>query len=91
MKNFPRATNHQHLSDLNNNVLERRRKSGRIDEQTTGWLAGRRKTDKLNWEKVPKFNWAEVVAQLVDPSSQTPEIRGSNPVVGKFYLLLLLY
>ena len=87
MKNFPRATNHQHLSDLNNNVLERRRKSGRTD----GWLAGRRKTDKLNWEKVPKFNWAEVVAQLVDPSSPTPEIRGSNPVVGKFYLLLLLY
>ena len=30
---------------------------------------------------------AEVVAQLVERSLLTPEICGSNPVIGKFYLL----
>ena len=28
-----------------------------------------------------------VVAQLVERSVPTPEIRGSNPVIGKLYLL----
>ena len=28
--------------------------------------------------------WAAVVAQLVDRSFLTSEIRGSNPVIGKF-------
>ena len=34
------------------------------------------------------WHWAVVVAQLVERSLQTQEIRGSNLVIGKFYLLL---
>ena len=30
--------------------------------------------------------WAVVVAQLVERSLTTPELCGSNPVVGKFYI-----
>ena len=29
--------------------------------------------------------WAVVVAQLVERSLPIPEVRGSNPVIGKFY------
>ena len=32
-------------------------------------------------------NWAVVVAQLVEWSLLTPEVHGSNPVVGKLYIL----
>ena len=32
-----------------------------------------------------KVYWAVVVAQLVERSLQTPEVRGSNPVFGKIY------
>ena len=36
---------------------------------------------------VPTFSWwAVVVAQLVEHSLLTPEVRGSNPVIGKFYI-----
>ena len=34
-------------------------------------------------KKVRLNNWAVVVAQLVERSPPTPEIRGSNPVIGK--------
>ena len=30
--------------------------------------------------------WAVVVVKLEERSLPTPEIRGSNPVIGKFYL-----
>ena len=30
--------------------------------------------------------WAVVVAQLVELLLPTPEVRGSNPVVGKIYI-----
>ena len=30
--------------------------------------------------------WAVVVAQLVDRSLAIPEVRGSNPVIGKIYI-----
>ena len=33
--------------------------------------------------------WAVVVAQLIGQSLPTPEILGSNPVIGKSYLLSL--
>ena len=29
--------------------------------------------------------WAVVVAQMVEQSLLTPEIRGSNPIIGKVY------
>ena len=32
-------------------------------------------------------NFRPVVAQLVERLLQIPEVRGSNPVVGKFYIL----
>ena len=31
--------------------------------------------------------WVVVVAQLVERLLPTPDIRRSNPVIGKFYLL----
>ena len=31
-------------------------------------------------------NGAVVVAQLVERSLPTPEVRGSNPVIGKIYI-----
>ena len=31
--------------------------------------------------------WSVVVVQLVVRSLPTPEIRGSNPIIGKFYFL----
>ena len=34
--------------------------------------------------------WAVIVAQLVDQSLPTPEIRNSNPVIGKIYIERLL-
>ena len=34
--------------------------------------------------------WLVVVAQLVEQLLLTPEIHGSNPVIGKFYLLLTI-
>ena len=33
---------------------------------------------------------AVVVAQLVERSLPTPEIRGSKPVIGKFYIIYML-
>ena len=33
---------------------------------------------------------AVVVAQLVERSHPTPEVRGSNPVIGKFYQTYIL-
>ena len=30
--------------------------------------------------------WAVVVAELVDQSLLTPDVRGSNPVIGKSYI-----
>ena len=36
------------------------------------------------------FRRAVVVTQLVERSLLTPEICGSNPVIGKFYLLSIL-
>ena len=33
------------------------------------------------------YNWAVVVAHLVEGSLPTPEIHGSNSVTSKFYLL----
>ena len=35
---------------------------------------------------ISKIKWAVVVAQLVEQSLPTTEIRGSNPDVGKFYI-----
>ena len=35
--------------------------------------------------------WEVVVAQLVEQSLPTPEVRGSNPVIGKIYLYYQLY
>ena len=32
------------------------------------------------------FFWAVGVGQLVERSLPTPEIRGSNPVIGKIYV-----
>ena len=32
------------------------------------------------------LKWVVVVAQLVEQSPPTPEIRGSNPVIGKLLL-----
>ena len=32
-----------------------------------------------------------VVAQLVEQSLPTPEVRGSNPVIGKIYMYYQLY
>ena len=34
--------------------------------------------------------WGVIVAQLVDQSLPTPEIRNSNPVIGKIYIERLL-
>ena len=34
--------------------------------------------------------WAVVVVQLVERSLPTPEVRGSNPVIGKIYIEQLL-
>ena len=34
-----------------------------------------------------EVDWAVVVTRLVERSALTPEIRGSNPDIGKFYLL----
>ena len=31
-------------------------------------------------------SWAVVVAQSVEQSLPTPEVCGSNPVIGKFYI-----
>ena len=31
-------------------------------------------------------SWEVVVAQLVERSLPTPEVRGSNPVIGKIYM-----
>ena len=36
------------------------------------------------------FFWAVVVAQLVEQFLPTPEVRGSNPVIGKFYITHIL-
>ena len=36
-------------------------------------------------------NWEVVVAQLVERSLPTPEVRGLNPVIGKIYLYDQLY
>ena len=33
-----------------------------------------------------KTGWAAVVAQLVERSLPTPEVRSSNPVIGKNYV-----
>ena len=42
--------------------------------------------------KLPnRRSWAVVVAQLVERSFPTPEIRSSNPVISKFYLLLTTF
>ena len=35
------------------------------------------------------LKWAVFVAQLVEGSLPTPEVRGSNPVIGKLYLYYL--
>ena len=35
--------------------------------------------------------WTEVVAKFVKPLLPTPEIRGSNPVVGNFDILLTVF
>ena len=41
------------------------------------------------WQRILILNlWAVVVAQWVERSLPTSEIRSSNPVIGKFYLLL---
>ena len=32
------------------------------------------------------MSWAVVVAQLVERSLLTPEVRGLNPVIGKIYI-----
>ena len=32
------------------------------------------------------FNWAVVVAQLVERMLSIPEVRGSNPFIGKIYI-----
>ena len=37
-------------------------------------------------EETEKDNWAAVVAQLVKQSVPIPEVRGSNPVIGKIYI-----
>ena len=37
-------------------------------------------------EETEKENWAAVVAQLVKRSVPIPEVRGSNPVIGKIYI-----
>ena len=36
------------------------------------------------------MGWAVVVAQLVERSLPIPEVRGSNPVIGKKYIEHLL-
>ena len=33
------------------------------------------------------YYWVVVATHLVERSLDTPEIRSSNPVIGKFYLL----
>ena len=38
-----------------------------------------------------KPSWAVVVAQLVKRSLPTPEVRGSNPVIGKKFYRTFVY
>ena len=38
-----------------------------------------------------KSTWEVVVVQLVEWSLPTPEVRGSNPVIGKIYMYCQLY
>ena len=56
---------------------ENKRKRGR------GWPIFKKKQAKLAW--------AAVETQLAEWSLLTSEIRGSNPVIGKFYLLSTLF
>ena len=42
-------------------------------------------TEKLKMN-TGRYSWAVVVAQLLEPSVPTPEIRGSNPVIGNSVL-----
>ena len=37
------------------------------------------------------FRWALVVTQLVERSLPTPEVHGSNPVIGKFLCATFVY
>ena len=37
------------------------------------------------------MRWAVVEAQLIELVLQTPESRGSNPVIGNFYLLSIVF
>ena len=41
----------------------------------------------LNYSNI----WEVVVAQLVERSLPTPEVRGSNPVISKIYMYHQLY
>ena len=41
------------------------------------------------WMKYKKTIRAVVVAQLVEWSLSTPEVHGSNPVIGKIYIKYL--
>ena len=38
-----------------------------------------------------EMRWAVVVTQLVERSLPIPEVRGSNPVVGKNLIILNIY
>ena len=53
---------------------------------------------KLLYNNIQKVNrksyqiiWAVVVAQLVERSLPTPEVRGSNPVIGKLLYIIFVY
>ena len=47
--------------------------------------------DLLNINIKISLNWEVVVAQLVERSLPIPEVRGSNPVIGKKLLILNNY
>ena len=43
----------------------------------------RRRELSKHMREIEKKYWAVVVAQLVEQSLPIPEVRGSNPVIGK--------
>ena len=47
--------------------------------------------DLLNINIKISLNWEVVVAQLVERSLPIPEVRGSNPVIGKKLLTIIVY
>ena len=39
----------------------------------------------INWKQRIRKAWLVVVTQLTDRSLLTPEVRGSDPVIGEFF------